>query len=275
MTITAKPITVTADPKSKVYGDSDPALTYQVTSGSLVSGDSFAGALSRDAGENVGSYTINQGTLAIDDGNGGNNYSLTYVSNVLDIAQAPLTITANDVTKNEGDTYTFDQTTPSIDFTVVGLLYQDTVDSVTLTSAGAPAGAGPGTYPIDPSSASGCGIGNYCINYVPGTLTVIAAPATAVPPYPNVEQLRYIFPPLEQLLGPGSVQVSPTDLMTSDQLARSTFFYHPLTPTDMGAFDEFILEEGAYEFIDGTIGIRGHDGLLPILEEVKKKKKTI
>ena len=39
-TITAKPVTVTADPKSKVYGAADPALTYQVTSGSLGSGDS-------------------------------------------------------------------------------------------------------------------------------------------------------------------------------------------------------------------------------------------
>ena len=29
------PITVTADTKSKVYGESDPALTYRITSGSL------------------------------------------------------------------------------------------------------------------------------------------------------------------------------------------------------------------------------------------------
>ena len=33
----AQSITVTADAKSKVYGDTDPALTYQITSGSLVS----------------------------------------------------------------------------------------------------------------------------------------------------------------------------------------------------------------------------------------------
>jgi hypothetical protein len=57
-------VTVTADAKSKTYGDPDPALTYQVTSGSLVGSDAFSGALARAAGENVGTYAIYQGTLA-------------------------------------------------------------------------------------------------------------------------------------------------------------------------------------------------------------------
>ena len=35
-----------------------------LTSGALVNGDTFTGALSRDAGENAGTYTILQGTLA-------------------------------------------------------------------------------------------------------------------------------------------------------------------------------------------------------------------
>src|SRR5207247_3869550 len=51
--ITARPITVTADAKSKVYGQEDPALTYQETTGTLVVGDSFSAALSRVAGENL------------------------------------------------------------------------------------------------------------------------------------------------------------------------------------------------------------------------------
>jgi hypothetical protein len=72
-TITTRPITVSADPKSKTYGNSDPVLTYQVTSGSLVSGDAFSGSLTRVSGENVGSYAINRGTLALS-----GNYNLTY-----------------------------------------------------------------------------------------------------------------------------------------------------------------------------------------------------
>ena len=85
--------------------------------------------------------------------------------------------------------------------------------------------------------------------------------------------IKYLFPWLEKLGGNTGVQVTPIDMMTSDGLCRSVFFYHPLTPTDMGAFDEFILEEGAYEFINGRINILGHDALLPVLEEIKKKKK--
>ena len=81
-TITRKPITVTADPKTKVYGQADPALTYSAPAGSLVSGDGFSGSLTRAAGESVAGspYAINQGTLTA-----GNNYDLTYVGNSLSI----------------------------------------------------------------------------------------------------------------------------------------------------------------------------------------------
>ncbi|MGZ4044446.1 MAG: MBG domain-containing protein, partial [Bacteroidia bacterium] len=44
LTVSLRPVTVTADALSKVYGDADPALTYQVTSGSLVYADVFTGA---------------------------------------------------------------------------------------------------------------------------------------------------------------------------------------------------------------------------------------
>jgi hypothetical protein len=56
--ITTRPITVTADPTSKIYGGADPALTYQITSGSLLAGDVFTGNLSRTAGEDAGTYPI-------------------------------------------------------------------------------------------------------------------------------------------------------------------------------------------------------------------------
>src|SRR5207249_11275879 len=59
----------------------DPALTYQLSSGSLVSGDSFSGALTRAAGENLGAYSILQGTLTA-----GTNYDLTYVGADLTIS---------------------------------------------------------------------------------------------------------------------------------------------------------------------------------------------
>jgi hypothetical protein len=63
--ITPRAITVTANAKSKIYGNLDPVLTYQFTSAMLVSGDTFSGSLSRAAVEAVGDYAIQQGTLAL------------------------------------------------------------------------------------------------------------------------------------------------------------------------------------------------------------------
>jgi len=45
--ITKRLVTVTADAKAKTYGDADPALTYQITRGSVAFGASLAGGLTR------------------------------------------------------------------------------------------------------------------------------------------------------------------------------------------------------------------------------------
>jgi hypothetical protein len=88
LTITPRPITVTADAQTKVYGAADPAMTYQITSGNLVNGDGFSGSLTRAAGEDVGAYPIGQGSLSA-----GTNYTLTYVGNVLAITPATPKVT--------------------------------------------------------------------------------------------------------------------------------------------------------------------------------------
>ncbi len=85
LAVTPRPIAVTADPRSKSYGDADPALTYQITAGSLVNGDGFSGALTRDAGETVagGPYAIRQGTLGL-----GGNYALGFTGASLTVSKA-------------------------------------------------------------------------------------------------------------------------------------------------------------------------------------------
>jgi len=160
-TITAKPITVAANAQTKVYGQADPALTYVVTG--LETGDSMSGSLTRVAGENVGTYAINQGTLTA-----GGNYTITYTGANFTITAKVLTITANNITKIFGETYTFTGT----EFSSVGLIGTDAVTSATITSTGAPAGAAVGTYPIVISAAVGTGLSNYSITYVNGTMTV-------------------------------------------------------------------------------------------------------
>ena len=90
---------------------------------------------------------------------------------------AALTITANSTSKTYGNTLTFAGT----EFTDSGLVNGDTVSSVTLTSAGAPATAtvAGSPYPIIPSAAVGSGLSNYTITYVNGTLTVTPKTLTA------------------------------------------------------------------------------------------------
>jgi filamentous hemagglutinin family protein len=54
--ITARHLTLAIDNKGKLSGSSDPAWTYQIVSGSLVTGDALA--LSRAAGEAAGNYAV-------------------------------------------------------------------------------------------------------------------------------------------------------------------------------------------------------------------------
>ena len=83
------PVAVTAIAASKVYGTSDPVLTYSV-SPSLSAGDSFTGSLTRTAGENVGNYAISQGTLSA-----GSGYLITFVGANFDIVKADQVIVWN------------------------------------------------------------------------------------------------------------------------------------------------------------------------------------
>lgn len=78
--ITPRSITVLAVPRTKYVGDPDPALTFQVVTGSLAGSDQIAGQLTRDPGETVGTYGITQGTL-----DAGANYSMGFVGSTLTI----------------------------------------------------------------------------------------------------------------------------------------------------------------------------------------------
>lgn len=169
LTVDELAIAVTADGKTKVYGVSDPALTYGY-SPALVGSDSFSGSLTRNTGEDVGAYTINQGTLSLSA-----NYILNYTSANLNITKVPLTVTANNKTKVSGapdPTFTFD--------------YAGFVNSETLVVIDTPPTCGvtgahgiPGDYPI---VCSGGLDNNYAFtSYVNGTLTVTQpAPITLI-----------------------------------------------------------------------------------------------
>ena len=167
LTVGKRAITVTAQPKTKVYGDTDPALTYTVTSGSLAAGDSFSGSLSRAPGEDVASYTITQGTLSA-----GPNYVITYQSSTLTITPAPLTVTVKDDTKIYG------AANPAFDVTYSGFVNGEgpsALGGALSFSTPATSASSVGSYDV---TASGLTSSNYAITFKKGTLTVTPASLT-------------------------------------------------------------------------------------------------
>ena len=178
-------------------------------SNKIYDGTTTASVLTRSTVGDVGGVSLTSGTAAFADKNVGTGKTVTLTgaslsgadvfNYVLDSVatttanntQAGLSITASDKTKTYGDTLIFDTTTPSSDFSVVGLISDDNVASVTLTSAGANGLASTGIYDIVPSAASGTGLGNYNISYTPyGKLTVVAA--CVVPPGGTAANRFYI-----------------------------------------------------------------------------------
>ena len=120
MTFTIAPatLTVTADAETKVYGQSDPAFTYEVSGlqpGDQVS-DVLSGELGRVAGETVdgGPYAISQGTLASND-----NYTIAFAGDNLTITPATLTVTAAAETKVYG------QSDPALAYLATGYQFGD------------------------------------------------------------------------------------------------------------------------------------------------------
>ena len=112
-TITKAILDVTADALGKVYGATDPALTYS-TSG-FQPGDSagtvLSGTLLRTAGENTGNYAINQNTLASNA-----NYSIAYTGANFGITRAMLNVAAHHQSK------VFGTSDPALTFSVTGLI---------------------------------------------------------------------------------------------------------------------------------------------------------
>jgi len=161
--VTVRSITVTADAQSKVYGETDPALTYLITNGSLAFSDAFTGALTRAGGENVGTYTISQGSLALS-----SNYALTFGGADLTITARPITVTADNKTKvlNAPD--------PALTYQITdGTLVAGDGFSGALTRA---AGEIVGPYAIQLGTlALGA---NYHLTFNPGQLSIVYASAS-------------------------------------------------------------------------------------------------
>jgi filamentous hemagglutinin family protein len=115
------------------------------------------------AATGIGTYIIGA-TGAIDPG------VQIDVTGSLTINPASLTITAGAATSTYGQSPTLDG-----GVTITGLVNGDSVASLDFTTS-AGAASNIGAYAIVPSLATGTGLANYDITYIPGTLTILPAP---------------------------------------------------------------------------------------------------
>jgi hypothetical protein len=166
LTVTPRAISIAADDRSKIYGDS-VSLGYAIRGGSLVNGDSLSGNLA-SAGTaltaSVGRYAITQGTLA------NANYDISYVGGILTVTPASLTITADSGSVVSGSSI------PLLGYSTAG--WRNGQDAsllsgvVVSTDATSSSGAGRFATRAANGTLSGAAAGNYRLIYVDGVLTV-------------------------------------------------------------------------------------------------------
>ncbi|NKJ39995.1 MBG domain-containing protein [Rhizobium sp. SG570] len=170
--VSQRPITITADAKSRYYGDANPALTYSVSGPGLVNGDTLSGSLTTLAAatSDVGAYGIAQGSLGAS-----LNYSVSYVAANLSVTPRPIAVTANAQSKVYGNA------DPMLTYTVGGngLVNGDTLSGLLSRTAGENVIGG--GYAIGQGSVTNTNNPNYAISYTGNTLTVTPLMLTITP----------------------------------------------------------------------------------------------
>jgi|GEM_PF-3033559 len=169
--INARAITVTATANTKGYdGTTSAAATGSITVGSLVAGDSATWTevyTNKNAG--AGNKTLTAAGDAVTDGNGGNNYAVTFVDNATGtITPAAITVTAAANTKTY-DGGTSAGATPTV--TVGSIMAGDTAN-FTETYSDKNAGAGKTLTPAG-SVTDGNGGNNYSFTFANSNAGVI------------------------------------------------------------------------------------------------------
>ena len=162
----ADPVKVTAKSYTREYGDANPTFEYTVEGAALEGEPEII--CEATATSPVGEYpiVIKKGSVA--------NYNDTYVNGVLTITKAPLTISAGNYTKKQGEE------NPEFALTYKGFKNDETKDVLTKQPSvvcKATAASAPGEYDV---TVSGAEAKNYDISYVNGKLTVVNADAIII-----------------------------------------------------------------------------------------------
>ena len=183
--ITPASLTLTAVTDSKVYDGNTRSVGRPVVSG-ILTGDRVTGLTQEFADKNAGTAkTINVATgYVIDDGNGGNNYVVTKVSDLTGvITPAALTIRATNETKVYDGTV-LSSLTPA----ALGLKDTDTVSSLTQQFADKNVGIGKTIHVASGYTINdGNNGGNYTVTLVDATGGRITPKALLISAVPNTK----------------------------------------------------------------------------------------
>jgi hypothetical protein len=167
----APTLTVTADNKTKVYGDSNPVLTGVV--GGLIDGDTAAGVGVGYATTAVDRTAVAAGPVAITTSATNNeNYTLALTNGALNITQRALTVTAT------GQNRVYDGTTAAGVTLADNRLAGDVLTAGNTSASFTDKNAGTGkTVNVAGIGLSGADAGNYSVNSA-ATTTANITPAT-------------------------------------------------------------------------------------------------
>ena len=180
LTVNKAPLTITAATNTKTYDGTATAAALPTLSG-LQTGDTVTGLTEVYANQDAGTgKTLNVSGYTVNDGNSGQNYTITTVNNTNGVINtAPLTITAS----NDSKTYSGQAYSGGNGVNYTGFVHNETnaVLGGTLAYGGTSQGAiNAGSYIITPSGLTS---GNYTITFDDGTLTITSAP-TPIPTTP-------------------------------------------------------------------------------------------
>ena len=152
LTINKRKLFITADPQTKVYGESDPELTSQAQN--IAYDDEIPVTLVREPGENVGTYKITTDVDAC------KNYIISFTGANLTITKKTLSVTADAKAK------TYGQADPELTYTVTGLVGDDTLTGELTREPG----EAKGTYAIRQGTVAASD--DYVIDYTGADLTI-------------------------------------------------------------------------------------------------------
>ncbi|MFS2037011.1 YDG domain-containing protein [Polaromonas sp. CT11-55] len=174
-TINRANLTLTANNVTKTYdGTTSASGTAAVASGTVFSGDSISGGsfAFTDKNAGTGNKTVTTTGVAVNDGNGGNNYNVSYVDNTTStINKANLTLTTNNVTKTYDGTLAASGTVAVASGTVFG---GDSISGGSFAFTDKNAGTGNKTVTTAGVTVNdGNGGNNYNVSYADNTTSTI------------------------------------------------------------------------------------------------------